>query len=258
MEEKIYLDSLAGEKIKSYVYCLMDPLNKEVFYIGKGNYNRVDSHEIENGDKKKNKRIREISKKGFQPEKFIICHDLDDRTAEIIESLLITMLQTKKELFENINLLNLQGGFHQNDMFLSIDDINARYGSKSIEDVDITHRILCININQTFSAVNKLIGEERRKELYRVTRGNWVRLSKYRAEQVNLVFAEYNGVVRGIYKPEKWIYDYEDEQYKTMSKKDIKKLCFLGEDVTDHEEYRKYMYMNINKKPKTTSRFKYL
>jgi len=250
------IDIKAKESLKYYVYCLIDPLTRDIFYIGKGVNGRVDSHEFETSEKAKNQRIKKIEKKGMSVEKIIIIHGLDEDDALRIESTLITLLNVKKDMYNKIDLLNIQGGHHQNMMCLSVEDINAMYGSKPLSEIEIKHNVLCINVNKTYSQTFGLIGEERKKHLYYITRGNWVKLSKWRAEQQDLVFSEYNGVVRAIYKPTKWIYDIDDDDFRVHANPDDPRLCFVGVDVT--EEYPEYLYINLEKKPKTTSRFKYL
>jgi uncharacterized protein len=57
------------EKLKTYVYRLIDPRNGETFYVGKGQGDRVFAHireQVEGGDPgNKLKRIRQIRLAGF-------------------------------------------------------------------------------------------------------------------------------------------------------------------------------------------------
>lgn len=251
-----YVDKKTAETLDYYVYCLIDPTNLELFYIGQGKGNRVDDHEFEGSDSVKNNRLSKINRDGLSVHKIIICHNLSKQEAEKIESVLITMLQTKRDRYSQINLLNIQGGKHQDEMFITLDEINALYGSKPFDPTIIKHHILCININQTFWQTNSLPAEEKKKQLYYATRGKWIKLSKTRAEQQDLVFAECNGIVRSVYKPTKWQYDFEDDEFKMVSDPQVPKICFEGEDVS--HLYPEYMNMRLEKKSRTTSRFKYL
>lgn len=61
------------DKLRSYVYRLIDPRNGETFYVGKGQRNRVFAHireeeEIFGGDEldRKLERIRQIHAAGFE------------------------------------------------------------------------------------------------------------------------------------------------------------------------------------------------
>src|SRR5882724_4815938 len=83
------------EKLKTYVYRLIDPRNGETFYVGKGQGNRVFSHvraeQNLEGDDLDNKirRIREIRLAGFEVAHVIHRHGMDERTAFEVESVLM-------------------------------------------------------------------------------------------------------------------------------------------------------------------------
>lgn len=77
-----------------YVYFLIDPRNKEIFYIGKGKNKRVLSHlsAFKNGKTKnsnKYDRIYEILKSGHDLIHFIFSNDMTEEKALSLESLLI-------------------------------------------------------------------------------------------------------------------------------------------------------------------------
>lgn len=84
-----------SEKLKTYVYRLIDPRNGETFYIGKGKGNRMFSHihveESLEGDAFDNKlkRIREIKLAGFEVAHVIHRHGMDEKTAFEVEAALI-------------------------------------------------------------------------------------------------------------------------------------------------------------------------
>ena len=77
-----------------YVYGLIDPRDKQIFYIGKGTENRVFEHERESqenpdSEKLKLKTISEIKDKGFEVEKIIINSNLSEEEAFAAEASLI-------------------------------------------------------------------------------------------------------------------------------------------------------------------------
>ncbi|MCF6276650.1 MAG: GIY-YIG nuclease family protein [Candidatus Magasanikbacteria bacterium] len=62
---KYKLSQLTTEKLKYYVYFLIDPKNNKVFYVGKGKGNRINHHFLGALDDKKNEsekieKIKEI------------------------------------------------------------------------------------------------------------------------------------------------------------------------------------------------------
>lgn len=83
------------EKLKTYVYRLIDPRNGETFYVGKGKGNRVFAHihgeQGIDGDDLDNKikRIRQIRLAGFEVAHVIHRHGMDDATAFEVESALM-------------------------------------------------------------------------------------------------------------------------------------------------------------------------
>src|SRR5436190_12963201 len=75
-----------ADKLKTYVYRLIDPRNGEAFYVGKGKSSRVFAHaraQIE-GDEldDKLKRIREIQLAGFEVGHVIHRHGMEESTVE--------------------------------------------------------------------------------------------------------------------------------------------------------------------------------
>lgn len=79
-----------------YVYGLIDPRNRKIFYIGKGTGNRIFEHERESqgnpeSEKLKLKTIAEIQSVGLDVEKVIIKCNLTESEAFALEAALINI-----------------------------------------------------------------------------------------------------------------------------------------------------------------------
>ena len=116
------------EALQYYVYCLVDPRDNRIFYIGKGKGNRVFQHAKaslnENEHSLKLDIIRSILKEGKEVKHYIIRHNLTEETAITLESTLIDLLTYEK--FNKTNqLANIVAGHHQWDEGIkSVDEIN--------------------------------------------------------------------------------------------------------------------------------------
>ncbi|MCX6824579.1 MAG: hypothetical protein NT085_05695 [candidate division SR1 bacterium] len=175
---------------------LKDPINNEIFYIGKGLGNRVFQHAIaainSDDDSDKLDRIRDILYKGKKIEYYIIRHGLSEDTAHEIEATLIDIFQGKQILKSDIT--NKISGFHSYKRgIMSINEIKQFYGGKEIE---ITDPVILININKLFK---RNMTEE---ELYEATRKSRP-LGKNR-ENAKYGLVHYKGIVREVYKINDW------------------------------------------------------
>lgn len=93
VDEVAAFSSEVAEKLRAYVYRLIDPRNGETFYVGKGNDNRVFAHIREDVDgndpSSKLQRIRDIHLAGFEVAHVIHRHGMDERTALEVEAALL-------------------------------------------------------------------------------------------------------------------------------------------------------------------------
>lgn len=149
-----------------YVYGLIDPRSKRIFYIGKGTKSRVFEHEKESlgspdSEKLKLKTIADIKNAGLDVEKIIINSNLTEEEA------------------------------------LSVDEYERINGAVELEEKDIRHTILVIKINRLYQR-----GMDE-KVLYDAVRGVW-RASKEKVKTIEYVFGVYNSLIVAVYKPSEW------------------------------------------------------
>src|SRR5215813_13618946 len=112
-----------AEKLKTYVYRLIDPRNGETFYVGKGQGDRVFAHiraQVEADDPdNKVKRIREIHLAGFEVAHVIHRRGMDEKMAFEVEAALIDAYP---------GLTNIAAGSGSSDFgVMHADEIIRRY-----------------------------------------------------------------------------------------------------------------------------------
>jgi hypothetical protein len=212
------------EDLGYYVYALIDPRDSKIFYIGKGEGDRVFQHELEENDKAKNVLIREIQNAGLEVKKLIIRHGMKEDEAFNVEAALIDLLNSG--LWKDCQITNLQSGHNTIDRGMkTILEIEAFYTVDEIQKEDFAHNAMVININKSYKKVG---------DIYEATRGKWV-VSEKRLPNMEIVISEYKGVFRAIFKPSRW---YPSDE---TSKSGTVRMCFEGEDVSGHREYQRYL-----------------
>lgn len=184
-----------------YVYALAYPNGGKIFYIGKGQNNRVFDHAraalqpsiITPNDKIKV--IKNILSKGKEPDILIFRHGLTEKEALIVESVLIDLYTNK--LTRHIvkgKLLNRQGGHGMRELGIrTANELDAQYGNTPLGNV--SDKLIVININKTY----------KNRSIYDATRSSW-NLNKGRADKADFILSEYKGVIRAVFKMDnkKW------------------------------------------------------
>ncbi|WP_313239934.1 LEM-3-like GIY-YIG domain-containing protein [Sphingobacterium multivorum] len=233
------------EELKSYVYILIDPRDNKIFYVGKGYGNRVFSHINEAifnpVGTEKLEIIRAIKQEDLKVKHFIVRHGLEENEALIVEAVLIDFL-TFKDFVEVAKISNIVAGHYSfNQGIKTVNECEILYNCEVLKKEDIKHNVLVININKTYDNKRKKKSENPiydRPNIYEATRGWWV-LDKNRAENSDFVLAEYKGVIRAIFKPEKWVQDIEN--------RGVKRWGFEGSEVTSKEILDIYMNKEVPK-----------
>ncbi len=178
-----------GDRLKTYVYRLIDPRNGETFYVGKGKGNRVFAHiraeQSLDGDDLTDKlqRIRDIRLAGFEVAHVIHRHGMDSETAFEVEAALIDAYP---------GLTNDAGGTRSNDYgVMHAKEIIQRYCAKPAV---FKHKALLISVNRSAAETS----------LYEATRYAW-KISRFKAKQAEVVLATLQGLIVGAFIADDWL-----------------------------------------------------
>ncbi len=203
------------EKIKYYIYCLVDPRDENIFYVGKGTGNRVFQHakgteKLEFNDKfepsEKLELIKEIQQAGLDPKYYILRHNIQDEIQALeYEALAIDLLSIIKS--SQKPLTNIQGDtYSEKRGLMSLSELYKQYDPQELK-TDLP--IILININRGYDELKKAIRNgkiaesEREQEIYQRTRKHWV-VGKNRNKVIYAV-AVYRGWTIAVYKISKWL-----------------------------------------------------
>lgn len=226
------MDKFSEKSLRSlgsyYVYGLIDPRNKQIFYIGKGTGNRVFEHEKEgmgnfDSEKLKLKTIKDIKANRLEVEKIIINSNLTEPEAFAAEAALINAFN----YVGDSRLTNIVSGHHSTQA-LSVDEYEMIYGAEELRKEDIKHRIMVIKINKLYHR------EMAKTDLYDTVRGVW-RASIKKAKTVDYVFGVYNSLIVAVYKPTHWYIckdatDKLPKHSRVLTEKIANRIFFVDEE----------------------------
>jgi uncharacterized protein len=175
-----------AEKLKTYVYRLIDPRNGETFYVGKGQGDRVFAHireQVEEDDpNNKLRRIRDIHLADFEVAHVIHRHGMDDPTALEVEAALIDAYP---------GLTNIAGGFGSDFGAMHAREIIQRYAAESAV---FRHKAMLISVNRSAAQTS----------LYEATRYAW-KVSLSKAQSAEVVLATLQGLIVGAFTAQEWL-----------------------------------------------------
>ena len=156
------------EKINYYIYCLVDPRNQNIFYIGKGIGNRVFQHAqgaltCKTNENDKISLINDIHKDGLEPLYYILRHNIkEEKQALEYEALAIDLLSIVKP--NQQPLTNIQGGTYSSEKgLMSLSELKRIYDPQELK-TDLPVVLITINKNYKKLKQAKLINRKLKKK----------------------------------------------------------------------------------------------
>jgi uncharacterized protein len=187
-EEPLHIPAEVARRLGYYVYLYVDPRTERVFYVGKGQGERVLAHLSAEVETRKGRILDELRQAGLRPRLDILAHQLPDHeTALRIEAAVI-------DLVGLADLTNLVRGWRSLEMGrIPLEDLITYYAAKPVE---VTDPAILIRINRLDRhGMSEL-------ELYEATRGVW-KLGE-RRKMAQFAMAVFEGVVREVYSIHSW------------------------------------------------------
>lgn len=236
------------DKLKHYVYRLVDPRNGQTFYVGEGRGNRVfahanavnmdfyisdatteqDSKTEDNEDPAKIRKIMEIKSKGLQVIHIIQRWGMDQKTAFEVEAAFI-------DFFGLQSLTNLVKGHDSDRGMRWTDELETEFTAE-VFDESKTPPFILIKIKDYWINQN---GGDNSDSIYHTVRGHW-KINPNKANKYPYVLAVRHGIVIGVYqidtngwKQSDGIRAYFDGK---EASEEVKRL-FLGKRIPD--KYRR-------------------
>lgn len=186
------------DKIRFYVYELIDPRTGQVFYVGKGEKNRVFDHvkcvtkgntlfssDQDDDVNLKIKQIKEILCAGLQVIYIIVRWGLDDETALEVEAALIDVIP---------GLTNIQNGHNSDRGITDVMSLKTNLSATVYSEPDFDYMI----VKTTQKHIDACNGS-----IYDATRYCW-RVNIDRANNCKYVFSVVQGVVKAVYENPVW------------------------------------------------------
>ena len=206
MEEIQCFSPEVCEKIKYYVYRLIDPRDGQTFYVGKGKGNRVFAHvndalkdyemEEDKTNSPKLDTIRDIKKAGLNVIHLIQRWKIpNEETAYLIESAVMDCFP---------NLTNKQKGHHHENGIINTQTLQRDLSVKAYEEPDDNFAKYII-IKTSEGRVKYFEDSDSKIDgVYEATRSAW-KLSLIKAKKYKYVLGVINGIVRGVYEVDEWM-----------------------------------------------------
>ena len=216
--------SFVIEKLDYYVYLLLEPETRQVFYVGKGKGNRIFFHINaalkDEAPSDKLDKIRAIRASGLEVNHIVHRHGLTEKEAFEVEAALIDFIGLS-------GLTNQVQGYNSDDRGrMTVAEVISKYQAPIAE---ITEPVILITVNRLYQYG---MSAER---LYEITRGKWV--IGTRRNKAKYAFAVFKGIIREVYEIERWL-PAPIEEHSTKGKvKRTKRWQFEGKIAASLQNY---------------------
>jgi uncharacterized protein len=177
-----------AEKLKYYVYLYIDPNDGRIFYVGKGQGNRVFAHLDDRQESRKVQRLDQLRAQGQEPIIEIVVHGLQDELIALrIEAAVIDLLGQRQ-------LTNAIRGWGSRLVGrMEVSELVSQYEAIPVA---VSEPAILIRINQLYRSSMSPTA------LYEATHGVW-KLG-VRRQQAHYALAVFQGVVKAVYRIESW------------------------------------------------------
>ncbi len=206
-------ENKVAEDIMFYVYCLIDPRNKQPFYVGKGEGNLVFQHVQDaletSSSSDKLDTIRDIHASGSSVNHVIIRHGLNSEEAFLVESTLIDFC-----VYFDKSLSNKVLGHHSSDSgIMTAEEVHRKYAAEPLEKLE--EGCIIVNINKTYKRAK---GSQ---SYYQAAKGKW-KIDAKHIPNLKYVLPEFGGIIVEVFEVD------QDGWYEVKDKNGKRRWSFNG------------------------------
>ncbi len=218
--------TLTKERLGHYVYALVDPRDRSIFYVGKASSNNraFDHLKVSKSESKKQNMIEQIRADGIhEPQVEVIRYGLDSEEMAF---------QIEAAVIDTIGLENLtnevRGHGIKNGRLLAV-EVERIYGSRPIKISEIQEYCMLFFIQNTYSPTMS------EQEIYDCTRQFWHGVSEKKRNDLThpVALAIVDSVVVRVYSIAGW-YQAGTTFSSRNAKKQKDKWEFVGNRIEDH------------------------